>query len=567
MEVENLFQQGIEAAQIGQIDQAAYFFHQAESACRQNKDMRRLATAFIHLAMRVFFIRGEFSTCITHLNEAIFLTENDGETNWLARHFLTILYFLTNDLPNYTQQVKFLNENLQDTSPVSANHLLFLATTGIDRGELPAAEEFLNQSLRAAYQFSNPEVIYMIQLEFSRLYRQLNRPQEALSWAYDIFRYGNLPHFLQGVAQIELALVKRQLKDMNGAQAEMQRAIQTLTVTDARYELARAFLFQALWDFTDQSPDATESWLRAAQAIQRGGFGNLLQREQDLGAFVLLGFYLRSENEEAALAADELAHILEGVPAPPLQIITLGRFALAKKHVVIPDKAWTRRKAAELLRFLLIQNGHTAMRDVIIEALWPDKMPANADDSLHQLTSTIRRVLEPDLPDRFPSRYLKVEEESITLTLPPGSVVDYEAFDTTFYKARKYKKINRLEAARQLYTGDLFPADLYRDWSAEKRAALQQEYKICLLLIADVYLAEKQYALAIDAIETLLPLDPLDQEAVLIAMQAYAASDKVIHAVRMYRKLEQQLWAEFKEKPEEELRALARQLSQDRSSL
>jgi DNA-binding SARP family transcriptional activator len=61
-----------------------------------------------------------------------------------------------------------------------------------------------------------------------------------------------------------------------------------------------------------------------------------------------------------------------------------------------------------------LQPDKSASRDVITDALWPDLDPEVAADTLYQATSTLRRIFEPDLPDKFPSGYLVIEGERIT---------------------------------------------------------------------------------------------------------------------------------------------------------
>jgi hypothetical protein len=86
-------------------------------------------------------------------------------------------------------------------------------------------------------------------------------------------------------------------------------------------------------------------------------------------------------------------------------------------------------KAGEVFRFLLLQPEHAAAREAVLEALWPDQDAAAAHTQLHQATSALRRLLEPDLPDKFPSRYLEVGAQRLALRLPPGSTRDWVDFE------------------------------------------------------------------------------------------------------------------------------------------
>jgi hypothetical protein len=73
-------------------------------------------------------------------------------------------------------------------------------------------------------------------------------------------------------------------------------------------------------------------------------------------------------------------------------------------------------------------------RDAAIEALWPEKSPAAMQTPFHQATSALCHALEPALPDKFHSCYLEVGGGQITLCLPPGSWVDWEALQVALYQ-------------------------------------------------------------------------------------------------------------------------------------
>src|SRR5690606_510336 len=113
----------------------------------------------------------------------------------------------------------------------------------------------------------------------------------------------------------------------------------------------------------------------------------------------------------------------------PLHIQGLGVFSVRQGRHRISDRAWQRRKAGELFRFLLLQHGRRALRDIVIDALWPDRHDESTQTLFHQATSALRRLLEPDLPSNFPSRYLVVEAEQISLHLPEGSTCDFVDFE------------------------------------------------------------------------------------------------------------------------------------------
>ena len=116
-----------------------------------------------------------------------------------------------------------------------------------------------------------------------------------------------------------------------------------------------------------------------------------------------------------------------------------------------------------------MQPDHSAAREVVFEALCPDQSPQAAQTFLHHATSSLRRILEPDLPEKFPSRYLRVENERVTLCYHTGpsrlrvvrAVASVPAEDKMEDSASNRGEL--LEAALPLYGGELFLADRYAD--------------------------------------------------------------------------------------------------------
>jgi DNA-binding SARP family transcriptional activator len=184
----------------------------------------------------------------------------------------------------------------------------------------------------------------------------------------------------------------------------------------------------------------------------------------------------------------------------------------------------------------------------------------SGSDILHQSTSALRRILEPDLPDKFTSRYLSYEGEQISLVLPHGSNVDFEIFRQELHAGMQSKDAERLQDAVNLYTGELFPADRYAGWSGEMRESITALYQNGVLELARIYFTQIQYADALDCCRSLLRLDPLHEEAALLAMRCHLELGSVIHAMRIYQTLEKKLLEELGLEPGGELRAFATSL-------
>jgi len=237
------------------------------------------------------------------------------------------------------------------------------------------------------------------------------------------------------------------------------------------------------------------------------------------------------------------------VPPPPLKITTLGGWRLKVSGRLIDPQSLRQRRAGELLGVLLISPGRRLLIDQIIDTIWPDKDFTAAQSLLHQATSTLRRTLEPDLPEKFPSRYLRVDDGSIALVLPPDSKVDFETFLNHIRRAD-------WDAALACHPGEFLPEYRYADWAEAHRRWLVQNYQRALLAKASSWLAEKQFLPALDACRKLLAAEPWQEQAVLLGMQACIGLGDSAGALRLYRTLEQTLCTDLGVEPQAELQAL-----------
>jgi DNA-binding SARP family transcriptional activator len=249
-------------------------------------------------------------------------------------------------------------------------------------------------------------------------------------------------------------------------------------------------------------------------------------------------------------------HALARVPPTPLHIVGLGRFEVRQGRRLIAAREWQRRKAGELLRFLLLQPHHTAAHELVLEALWPDQPVEAARDQFYQATSTVRRLLEPELPDKFLSRYLLVAGDGIELHLPSGSTVDFERLEAIVEQGG----LDALEAAASLLEGELFPADRYADWAAAARERLAQGQIRGLVALARARLDARRPQAALDACRLALQREPWTEEAVAIGMHACLALNDRPGALRLYQDLAETLQRELRLAPRADLRHLAETL-------
>lgn len=554
---------GLCAGQANQIDDSESYFNQAADLSRKINYPVGLARALRYLTNQVLLIRGQFHLALTLMEEAGILLEEQGSRHWNEPFLRGLIYQTVGDRRHCREVLDELVLQVEPGTRFAAAYYLLWARLAIDEGEPEQAKEYLRLGLRVANRIGVMDLNLLIRLEYSRYHRIRNEAPVARTWADDALNlaqhYNSL--YFTGLALIERAQANWNSSDPEAAFADLQEAFNILEPLRAAYDLTRARFLCALWRKQIDHPEAEAIWAEAARQIIHHGYAFILEKEQDV-AFPLVAAHVRSKNPQVRSVTEDLLRHLANVPPPPLRIVALGQFAVWKGRKRVADQAWNRRKAGELFRYLLLQPNRAAGREVIIEALWPDNESGSPEDLLHQATSALRHALEPDLPDKFPSRYVKVEGEHIALLLSPGSMVDFENFERTLPLAIQAHNVDQLQKVLNQYSGDLFPSDRYSDWSVDRRQSLAELRQHGLLALAQAYFDQKQFFDVVNCCRQILHADAWNEDAVLLAMKAYAGMQNTPHALQMYLNLEKTLQEELGIIPRSDLRDLAVQLRQ-----
>ncbi|MGQ9600607.1 MAG: tetratricopeptide repeat protein [Anaerolineae bacterium] len=492
--------------------------------------------ALHNLGTTVYMPRGQFDLALAASQEALRLARERGLDEWLSYPLLTLAWvYQSTGQPQPARQALAELSRVECVAAVTRGfHPNVSALLALDEGDLDAAPPLFAQARTVAETTGDQGLGVDVRLGMSRYHRLAGNAAAARDWADDALtlthRTGNEQQRSQ--ALIERARAAWDLGDGEAAEADLKAAMEVLTPLQAHFDLARvAFLLAALLH-SQRRPETRPAWQEAARRIIHGGYAFLLEQERAL-AFPLVAAHLTDPDPDLAALCTALLVRLGRVPPPPLHIRTLGRFEVRQRARIVPEAAWRQRRAGELFRLLLLAERRCLTRDQVLDALWPDKPPGAANTPFHQATSALRRALEPDLPDRFPSRYLEVEGGRVALHLPPGSWLDYEAFE-------QQVRGGDWLAAVALYQGELLPGDRYADWAAAPRERLARLFVDAALALARDALAGGQPREALAVVRHILAIDPWHEAAVLVGMRACLARDDRAGALRLYRDLEQQ---------------------------
>jgi DNA-binding SARP family transcriptional activator len=226
--------------------------------------------------------------------------------------------------------------------------------------------------------------------------------------------------------------------------------------------------------------------------------------------------------------------------ASDLRIWLLGSFRAEVDALPVPAEAWRRSTAKALIKLLALAPGHRLHREQLTEALWPD---ADADAGAASLRKAIHFARHAIGTDHIRLRDEVVSLEALRLW------VDVEAFEAA-------AQSGNAERALDLYGGDLLLEDRFEPWSEARREQLRARLAELLLDWAAELDRRGDSRAATLALERLVDVDPLNEEAYcgLVRLNALAGHRHV--ALRWFRRLEDRLREELGVEPSQQARQL-----------
>src|SRR4051794_41033163 len=218
----------------------------------------------------------------------------------------------------------------------------------------------------------------------------------------------------------------------------------------------------------------------------------------------------------------------------------LGRFQVRRNGEEVPPAAFGGRKVRTLLRVLAVRRPDLVPHEVLAEALWPDRLPADPVANLGVLVNRARRGLgDPSLIVTGTGGY----------ALGAACTVDTTGFLAAIEQARMAGEdhVATLRACRSVLAlwGEPLAEDTYADWARGPRERLHQiRVEACeraaraALALGD---ARGAAGWAADAVAA----EPLRESAALVLAKALAAAGDPAGALGVLAGLRARLAAEL----------------------
>jgi DNA-binding SARP family transcriptional activator len=236
---------------------------------------------------------------------------------------------------------------------------------------------------------------------------------------------------------------------------------------------------------------------------------------------------------------------------PLLRMNLLGGFRVERTDIGCTVTGWKRQSAKTLTKLLAVQPGHALHREQITDVLWPGVDEESALNSFGKALHAARHALEPELPRRKDSAYLRLADGRLILNTE-HVVVDADWFEQLAEDAMRHGDIEAYEAALAAYGGELLPEDRYEGWCSERRSILVESHIRLLLGMAEALEGRGAYNDAADRLRDVIGQDPTREAVHRRLMRLYARMGTPDQAVRQFRLCEDVLRRELDLAPQPE---------------
>lgn len=546
---------GVHAFETGSLEDAESYFLGAADLCRQIDYPHSLFRALHDIAACIYSMRGQYNLALANDEEAYRIACQIDSPQQLAP--LIAMCNVCIDIGLLDRAQPLLEKIHHCVAPQSyyyGYYLMLVAKFAQFEGDFSLALSSYDQARIISEKTGDIPLRVFISLGNSYCNRKMDKLSCASEWANDAVewasRTGN--RRMLGRALTERGFVAWVSGSPHLAETDLRTAIQDLTERQQFFDLTLAQFYLAALLHSNRNPEAEIVWQQAVERILTRDYGCILDRNREL-AYPLIAAFANSKNSTLAELSIRCITYLQLMPPPPVHIQLLGGYQIKLGGRMIDYHQLRKRRAGELLALLLLEKGRSLTFDQIADTFWGDKDTKNIQMLFHQATSSLRRILESQLPEKFSSRYLSVIEGSVTLTLPPRSTIDIEVFE-------KHCLEEDWENALAIYSGDFLPGYLYSGWSTAPRERLKRLYLRTILILAHRQWEARHPREAIDLCLRALEIDPWQEDAVLLCMQACLALNDRPGAIRVYQELERSLVEDLKTEPQACLQELYRSI-------
>jgi DNA-binding SARP family transcriptional activator len=242
-----------------------------------------------------------------------------------------------------------------------------------------------------------------------------------------------------------------------------------------------------------------------------------------------------------------------------IEVRMLGEVRVCFRGRELAPDGWISPRTRALFCHLVLTQGRPLHTDSLCEHHFPhldfDRARVNLQTTISAVRRSLRRALGEQAGDwiRHESGFYRwAPEHSWTADAFEFERIARDALALTDQHAQQ----ERLEEALQLYRGDLLWEYAEEEWCLPHFHRLRALYLECLLKRAQLASLMGQHTQVIEYGERLLQLDPCDEAAARLLMQAYCAVGRRADALQVYARCQKSITELLEGVPSEPTRQL-----------
>ena len=244
----------------------------------------------------------------------------------------------------------------------------------------------------------------------------------------------------------------------------------------------------------------------------------------------------------------------------PLRIYLTGRMCIESGELLLDERQFGGRQCRVALAYLICERDRPVPRSELADVLWPEAMPRAWETAISALVSRMRRMFR-DLPPAGACSILS-SSGCYELRLPGGTWIDLEAGTAAIHEA---ESALRYGTPKQAWGPANVAATIARRpflpgqdgaWVDRQRGKLHAQLVRALDSLSDVWSANGEFALAVQAATEAVALEPFRETSWNRLMRAHAATGNRAEALRAFEQCRALLTEELGTEPSPETEAV-----------
>ena len=244
-----------------------------------------------------------------------------------------------------------------------------------------------------------------------------------------------------------------------------------------------------------------------------------------------------------------------------IHVKLFSNFEMEINGKVLSDETIRSNMLVKLLTYILCNRKNVINASDLCDVLWKDGESDNPVGALKNLCYRLTTILKNTLGE---TDFIKTLRGAYAWNSEKKVIIDAEVFEEKYNCAKQMEdtleKINVLEEALALYTGDFLPKFASEHWILQQTTYYHSLYISCVKMLIKLYEEVQEYEKMELLCISALKHEELDEQIHIGLMRAYMLSGKRQKAEDQYKIASNLLYSQLGTKPSQEMQDLYQEM-------